>query len=417
MPVRALGTAHRLWLRLPAQARLRAFSALSAAIAPRPMIEAQSGGFPVAVAGMLRSASGLGQGARLMLESLREGGITPAPIDLSAAFGQCDLPPLQDGSEPAADAGGSLIIHINAPYLPYALLRLPRGSLNGRRIIGYWAWELPAVPRVWRFGMPFVHEIWVPSRFVRDAVTGATETPVHVVPHALPAIAGPAISRHDLGIPEDALVVLGIVNLGSNLSRKNPLAAIAAFRKAFGDACDRLLVLKLIDRGAAATERRRLEQAVQGASNIRIIDQVLSRDQISDLIAAADIVLSLHRSEGFGLVLAEAMQRGKAVVATGWSGNLDFMTEQNSALVSYSLVPTDDPQGTYALAGQCWAEPDIEHAATWLNRLAEDLNLRRHLGEVAAASVAAQLSPKQVAQIINELLCGNSHEDLLRRPK
>ena len=126
---------------------------------------------------------------------------------------------------------------------------------------------------------------------------------------------------------------------------------------------------------------------------------------MSGLMAEVDIVLSLHRSEGFGLVPAEAMQLGKPVVATGWSGNMDFMNERNSVPVSFRLVPVEDPyDGAFVSDGQLWADADVGNAAEWLRRLAADPRLRRHLGETARADIARQLSPATIAQRIATLL-------------
>jgi glycosyltransferase involved in cell wall biosynthesis len=126
---------------------------------------------------------------------------------------------------------------------------------------------------------------------------------------------------------------------------------------------------------------------------------------MSGLMAAVDIVLSLHRSEGFGLVPAEAMQLGKPVVATGWSGNMDFMNAGNSAPVAYTMVPVQDPyDGAFVADGQLWAEADVDDAANWLRRLAADPELRRRMGDAARADIAKQLSPQSVAQTVAKLL-------------
>ncbi len=206
-----------------------------------------------------------------------------------------------------------------------------------------------------------------------------------------------------LGLPEDALVVLNVFHMGSAFTRKNPLAAIAAFRRAFGDAPDRVLAIKVID-NAAGRARHQLGEAIAGAINIRLIEGMLSPADMTGLMAASDIVISLHRSEGFGLVLAQAMSLGKAVVATGWSGNLDFMTERNSALVPYSLVPVDDPDGTFDADGQSWADANIDAAAAWLRQLAGDPDLRARLGAAAARDIAAQLSSERFAATVSALI-------------
>ena len=209
--------------------------------------------------------------------------------------------------------------------------------------------------------------------------------------------------RGKLGLPHDAVIVLNVFHLGSAFSRKNPLAAIAAFRKAFGDAPNRVLAIKLIDNGAQWA-RRELDAAIAGAANIRLVEGMLPEADMAGLMAAADIVISLHRSEGFGLVPAQAMALGKPVIATAWSGNLDFMNKDNSALVSYSLVPVHDPEGAFQSDNQSWADANVDEAAEWLRRLAADADLRARMGEAAAKDIAAQLSPKQFARTVAGLI-------------
>jgi glycosyltransferase involved in cell wall biosynthesis len=224
------------------------------------------------------------------------------------------------------------------------------------------------------------------------------------VPHPLPPSPATPNMRGRLGLPDDALVVLNVMHLGSAFTRKNPLAAVAAFRRAFGDAGDRILVIKLIAGGATKWAERALHEAIAGASNIRLVEGMLPEADMAGLMAASDIVISLHRSEGFGLVPAQAMHLGKPVIATAWSGNLEFMTRRNSALVSYSLVPVHDPEGAFVADGQMWADADVEEAAAWLRRLAGDADLRAALGAAAAKDIAAQLSPQAFAAKVAALV-------------
>jgi glycosyltransferase involved in cell wall biosynthesis len=395
------GTLRRLWQRLPQNTRTQILFDVSRILAPLPDANPR-GGFPLAIAGLFSTASGVGEGARLAYAALDAAGYAPAAFDLSPAFGQVEL------SEAAqrralAPGAGSLIVHHNGPYLPHALWTLGRARVRGRRIIGYWAWELPRLPAGWNASFDYLHEIWVPSTFTRDAVAASTDKPVHVVPHPLPPMTATPNMRGKLGLPADALVVLNVFHLGSAFSRKNPLAAIAAFRKAFGDARDRVLAIKLIDNGALWA-RRELDAAIAGAGNIRLIEGMLPEADMAGLMAAADIVISLHRSEGFGLVPAQAMALGKPVVATAWSGNLEFMNRHNSALVSYSLIPVHDPEGAFQADNQMWADANVEEAAAWLRRLANDADLRARLGAAAAKDVAAQLSSKHFARAVAALI-------------
>jgi glycosyltransferase involved in cell wall biosynthesis len=393
----------RLWQRLPQSTRTKILGNVSRLVAPRPD-RAPRGGFPIAIAGLYSTMSGIGEGARLAYAALEEAGMAPEAFDISSAFGQAELEaPARRAIVPGS--AGTLVVHHNAPFLPHALWALGRTRVRGRRVVGYWAWEFPRIPDSWRPSLRYLHEIWVPSELTREAVAAATDLPVHVVPHPLPPATVTPDMRARLGLPANALIVLTAFHMGSAFTRKNPLAAIAAFRRAFGDAPDRLLAIKLIDHGASPVARNELERAIAGAPNIRLINVMLSPPDMAGLIAAADIVLSLHRSEGFGLVPAEAMQLGKPVVATGWSGNMDFMNERNSAPVSYDLVPVQDPyDGAFIADGQLWAEAHVDHAAEWLRRLAGDPQLRRRLGETACADIARQLSPAAFARNVADLI-------------
>ena len=394
---------HSAWRMIPRDFRQRILLDGAPIIAPRPTANPK-GGMPIGIAGWFSSASGLGEGARLGYRALDAYGLEPSGYDLSSAFAQNDLVeainlrPLVPGTE------GSLIVHINSPSLPYAMCALGRARIQGRRIIGYWAWELPRISETWRQGFKFVHEVWVPSHFTRGAIADATDLPVHVVPHPLPELTPTTARREDFGLPADALIVLNAFHLGSNFTRKNPIAAINAFRKAFGDRADRVLAIKINDPGSVPWARRELDTAIAGAKNIRLIDRTLSSEEMNGLMALSDIIISTHRSEGFGLIAAEGMRLGKPVIATGWSGNLDFMNDQNSALLPYRLVPVDDRDNVFDDKNQKWADPDVDAAASWLTRLADDEALRHRLGARAASDVADYLSQRRFADTARSLL-------------
>jgi glycosyltransferase involved in cell wall biosynthesis len=392
----------RLWQRLPQNTRRQILFDVSRMVAPQPDAHAR-GGFPLGIAGLFSTASGIGEGARLAYSALEAAGYAPSAFDLSPAFGQVEFAGT-DARRALLPGAGSLIVHHNGPFLPHALWALGRARIRSRRIIGYWAWELPRLPASWQPAFRYLHEIWVPSTFTRDAVVAATDRPVHVVPHPLPPVAVTPGMRGRLGLADDALVVVNVVHLGSAFARKNPLAAVAAFKQAFGEARNRILVIKLMAGGATDWARDALQQAIAGAANIRIVEGMLPEADMAGLMASADIVLSLHRSEGFGLVPARAMALGKPVVATAWSGNLDFMNEGNAALVRCAMVPVEDPEGNFEGVGQMWADPDVAQAAAWLRRLAADAALRAQLGAAAARDAGAQLSPTVFATTVARLI-------------
>jgi glycosyltransferase involved in cell wall biosynthesis len=220
-----------------------------------------------------------------------------------------------------------------------------------------------------------------------------------VVPHPV-AAAPPAPSSLDraaFGLPRDAVVVLASFNLASSFERKNPLGAIAAFRAAFGDRPDRLLLLKVGHPGHFPADFARLRQAVAGVANIRIETAAMSRADSHALTRAADIVLSLHRSEGFGLVPAEAMLLGRPVIATAWSGNMDFMDQTSAALVGYRLIPARDPRGVFEADGAEWADPALDDAVAQLRRLADDGQERLALGARGRSMAEARLGAEPLA--------------------
>ncbi|HSU06199.1 MAG TPA: glycosyltransferase [Acetobacteraceae bacterium] len=398
-----LSLTHRAWRLLPAATRRRLVLRGAALIAPRIASSPPAVSSGIIVAGELTRASGLGESARLMLRGLRHLGIACWPLDIGPL-----LPAhRQDMPGPMTDrppSGAALVLHVNGPMLPMVMARLPRSLVAGRRVVGFLVWELPALPAEWRAAARCMHHAWVPSRFAAGAIETVLPGRVRVVsfPVAVTPPRPAALDRPAFGLPDRAIVVLASANLASSFARKNPLAAIAAFRAAFADCPDRILVLKLGNPDHFPADFARIAEAVSGAPNIRLDTRTLPTADALALTAAADIVLSLHRSEGFGLVLAEAMLLGKPVVATGWSGNMDFMDESCAMLVPCRLVPAIDPRHVYDLPGALWAEPDIPQAAALLRQLADDAGLRATLG-ARARQAAARLDARQLADAIASL--------------
>jgi glycosyltransferase involved in cell wall biosynthesis len=211
------------------------------------------------------------------------------------------------------------------------------------------------------------------------------------------------LGRVDFDLPSSAVIVLSSFNLASSFARKNPLGCIEAFRVAFGSRSDRMLVLKVGNPDHFPDDFARLTAAAAVHSNIRLITDTLPPDASLALTATADIVLSLHRSEGFGLVAAEGMLLGKPVVATDWSATTEFMDATCAALVPSRLVPAEDARGIYAVSDAQWAEADIGHAAEWLRRLADDADLRRTLGNAARAAALQRLGTSALALAVSRL--------------
>ncbi len=287
--------------------------------------------------------------------------------------------------------GGAWIFHVNPPELVVALVSVGAEAFEQAFLAGYWAWELPQAPPLWLRRKTLLDEVWAPSAYTAQALRFGGGAPVRVVPH--PVGAGDEAAPRDafraaLGLPLDKFIVAVLFDFRSSLARKNPFGAITAFKQAFGDDPGVLLVIKA-QRGDVAPVLRAEIQAVAG-SNIRFIDEIWREEDATRLIASADALLSLHRAEGFGLTLAEAMAAGTPVIATHWSGNVDFM-QGFEGLVSATTTPVQDTQGIYA--GQRWAEPDIAQAAALLQRLRADASWRRSLSEHGLKLVRQHLDP------------------------
>jgi glycosyltransferase involved in cell wall biosynthesis len=287
--------------------------------------------------------------------------------------------------------------------MPLAMLRLGHRLVRKKRVVGYWAWELPRASADWRHGVPFVHEVWVPSRFTENAVSGlAADVPVRVVPHPVAACdTGGAPAKPAADRP---FTVLTIFNAASSFARKNPCAAVRAFRTAFGDDRAARLIVKATHLSDFPDALAQLVAAIGAADNIVLIDRPLHKSQMTGLYAKADVVVSLHRSEGFGLVIAEAMLRGLPVVATDWSGSTDFLTRHTGVPIPYELVPACDPQGTYHHPEMRWADANAEEAALALRRLRDDPEFRQRLGSEAARFAASAFSAATYADLVRQHL-------------
>lgn len=281
---------------------------------------------------------------------------------------------------------------INADQMPIAREQLGDAVFAGRYNIGCWFWELEKFPTQWHGAIDIVDEIWVASPFVRDAIAACTHKPVHIVPVALSPNLPERYSRSEFGLAECAFLCLVSFDFNSFVVRKNAEGAIAAFRRAFADGRrDVRLVIKTTNGERFPEALQRLIDAAADDDRIEVRDGFLDRRGMWALQASCDCYISLHRSEGLGLGMAECMLLGKPVVATAYSGNLAFMDADSSCLVGYTLIPVEE--GEYpAWQGQRWAEPDIDQAATYLRRLADDPVYARTLGENAKASVSQRLS-------------------------
>jgi len=396
--------AHRhIWQRLPRGWRREALFNSAALLAPQADLTAVPAE-PIIVAGVLSTASGLGESARLCHDALKAAGHSVYGVDLSASLMQdSDVADFKFQDGRALTGAGTLILHVNSPLVPLAMWRLGRLFVRQKYIVGYWAWELARVPTDWRHGVRFVREIWVPSQFAAESVRPiAGERTVRVIPHPVVVLGAPKSQRQpSVNRP---FTVLTMFNMASGFTRKNPLAAIEAFRLAFGNDPATRLVIKVSNMTSFQPGAIQLSQAVRRNTNIVILDATIGRAELDRLYADADIVISLHRSEGFGLSIAEAMKHGIATVATDWSGNRDFLNHKTGIPIPYKMIPAEDPQGTYQQRAMDWADADVNAAAKALRGLRDDPQLRVRLGQSAAIWAERAWSSEMYSLSVREAL-------------
>lgn len=339
---------------------------------------------PVTIVGFHGAVHGLGEGARMLARGFADAGQPVRAIDLSTEVGfPVELPAAF--SPPARGERGVVISHINPPEL----LRWARDTegrpLEGRRHIGYWAWELEDAPPAWAQAFDLVDEVWTPSAFAADAIRKLAPARVKVSPAPYPLYLNPRPEpdRARFGLPEDRVVVLMAFDLRSTAQRKNPRAALRAFQQAVTISGARaLLVCKIVGADLYPDALAELAASIAGDPTIRLMTDNLSAEDMALLTASVDIVLSLHRSEGYGLLLAEAIWLGKPTLATGWSSTVEFMDPASSQRVDYTLIAVEGDGAIYR-EGR-WADADVDDAAAKLARMLSDDAWRAELAAATA---------------------------------
>ncbi|MFX3632178.1 MAG: glycosyltransferase family 4 protein [Candidatus Pristimantibacillus sp.] len=294
------------------------------------------------------------------------------------------------------------VFHINAEQMIEIYSHYGNEIFLNRYNIGYWHWELPDFPDRWTESFNLVQEIWAPSTFVAEAIAMKSPVPVVRIPHSIELFITEQRDREFFKLPQEPFLFLTMYDVKSYNQRKNPQASVEAFKKAFQkDDLSIGLVVKV--NSSDAKELKELNGLIGDYSNIYIIKDVLSRNDTNALLQITDCYISLHRSEGFGLGLAEAMYLGKPAIGTNWSSNIDFMNSSNSCLVDYELVQLGETYGPYE-SYQVWAEPDTMHAASYMKRIVEDIEYRNRIAYNGEQFIKQNFSPKHVGELIRKRL-------------
>jgi glycosyltransferase involved in cell wall biosynthesis len=347
------------------------------------------------IAGYWRSRTGVGEAARAAARAVRSAGIPFSLVDFDHdADSHKETPAGLEGARRGAAFNANLMF-VNADVTPIVARALGDEFFRGRYTIGCWHWELPEFPDEWVASAQRLQEIWVPSAFVQEAVARKVSVPVVRMPHSVEVGPAAPVIRSDFGVPESRFLFLCLFDLLSVAERKNPAGVIEAFRRAFTADAPVALLVKVGHAEHRLDDFAALHELARRTPNVYLSGCALSRAETNGLLELADCVVSLHRSEGFGLILAEAMYLGKPTIATAWSGNMEFQTPDNACLVDYRIVELGRDHAPYR-ARDHWAEPDLDHAAHFMQRVAEDASFRERLGEAARHTIRTEFDPKTV---------------------
>ena len=292
------------------------------------------------------------------------------------------------------------LVHMNPDGLSQFLGRYGRDVLPGRVNIAIWVWELHAGYAPWHAQSRLFNEIWTPSTYSANAIRPVSEVPVYVIPHVVDGLPTPDAARKE---DDGAFVFLYIFDIASTFERKNPLALVRAFRKAFGSRQDVQLILKYHHSEFDSAATKLLERLAQTTPNIRTINETLPEEQVYELLRSCDCFVSPHRSEGFGLNIAAAMYYGKPVIVTGYSGNMDFTTPENSFLIDYDLVAVQRETGAYK-ANYVWAEPSEDHLAALLLTVVNSPDEAHRRAEHGRRTIQERYSVRAISEAIRHRL-------------
>lgn len=290
------------------------------------------------------------------------------------------------------------IFHIDPNTTPQVKIDYPQLFKGGYYNIIYWAWELPEIPNFFLEAARGFDEVWVPSEFVRRAMSEKLTLPVTVIPHAIDCN-NRTLKDRAFGMENGIFYFLFTYDANSYSERKNPKAVIDAFKKAFQNTDHKVgLIIKV--HGCSEYDLLDLDEKLSGISEYILINEMLSEEDYRLLQSSVDCFVSLHRSEGFGLNVAESMSLGIPVVCTNWSATTEFVNDRNGYLVDYELIELKENVGPYP-AGGIWANPSIDSASKQMLLAYEDKCIYAKKAIAAKQTVAELFSSRRVGEMCN----------------
>ena len=359
--------------------------------------------FGVNLIGHIRGDFGLGESCRIVAGMLRASNVPFSVYNLpqNGSAGESNMT-WRDQERSNLPYSVNLV-HLNPNEIANAVWRLDRKRLTAGYNIAFWLWELPEFPREWNYTFQLFDEIWTPAEFVSDSICRCTEKPVYTMPYgfAEPATDA-AYDRRYFGLPQEPFLFLLSYDGNSVSERKNPLGAVRAYCAAF-QKTERNVGIVIKATHAQARDLQEIRKYLDGYPHVYVLAQSYSKEEFNSLIKCVDAYVSLHRAEGFGLVMAEAMLLGTPVIATAWSANMEFMNENTACLVDADVVEIEREIPPYH-KGNHWAQPDEHQAAQWMRRLRDDQDFAAALAGRAQEHMRKHMTYERAGQRVRERL-------------
>jgi len=254
------------------------------------------------------------------------------------------------------------LFHFNARRVPLYFSRLGEDSLNGFYNIGYWVHEMPSIPAQWARQLEFFDEIWAPSSLCQSAIARSSNIPVVKIPYPIETRnLTSRMQARRAGKNFDTFNFLTVFDVYSDAERKNPLLSVRAFLEKYANNKSVRLIVKVKNLKYDSLLSGKLSEIVGLHHNIELIDRYVESEEMDALYETADVYVSLHRAEGFGLTISDAMSRGIPVIVTGYSGNMEFCDASDTCLVAYDLRPVGHNRPRYR-RDDIWADPSLDDA-------------------------------------------------------
>lgn len=355
-----------------------------------------SNGSDIVLVGHPFAPIGCGESLRCSYRAFRSVALAPRLLDVFGYFKPEDDAEREFGPALTRKLGRINVFHLNADEVDVALDAL--GSEPGSYNVLYPNWELSHFPDAWVPALERFDEIWCPSKFIHDAIDGRVSAPVKHLPVACEVSLSSLLSRRYFGIPENVFAFLFFFDFRSYATRKNPEAVVKAFQQhclALPTANSHLVIKTSGAETDSAAYARLQETLAPLRARVTFINRTISDNEVKNLIRCCDTFVSLHRSEGYGRGLAEAMYLGKPLICTGYSGNLDFMDQDSALMTGFDLIPVNP--GEYPFSeGQVWADAHVDEAADHMSTLYLDRNYARDLGRIASRTMRSRVSYRTI---------------------